>query len=186
MLKCWTTAIAVLCAAIASTTVTAQTTDRFPSRQVTVVVGFPPGGGGDLAGRWIADFLRERWNVPVVVENRPGAGGTIAAAHLARIKPDGYTVALASPGPFTVAPHFQKLTYDPAKDFTYLFKFLVSAQPMFVKADSPFKTVQDLMSWAKANPRPPPTEQRTSRPRLLSVLPASRPPTFRSRGAPIR
>ena len=153
MLKCWTTAIAVLCAAIATTTVSAQTTERFPSRQNTVVVGFPPGGGGDLAGRWIAEFLRERWNVPVVVENRPGAGGTIAAAHLARTKPDGYTVALASPGPFTVAPHFQKLTYDPAKDFTYLFKFLVSAQPMFVKTDSPFKTVQDLMAWAKANPK---------------------------------
>lgn len=149
----WALVVSIGCAVVASGTVSAQTADRFPSRAVTVVVGFAPGGGGDLAGRWLAEFLRERWNVPVVVENRPGAGGTIAAAHLARTKPDGYTVALASPGPFTVAPHFQKVTYDPAKDFTYLFKFLVSAQPMFVKTDSPFKTVQEMMAWAKANPR---------------------------------
>jgi tripartite-type tricarboxylate transporter receptor subunit TctC len=153
MMKFWITGVSLLCTVLASTTASAQPTDRFPSRPVTIVVGFPPGGGGDLAGRWLAEFLRERWNVPVVVENRPGAGGTIAAAHLARTKPDGYTVALASPGPFTVAPHFQKLAYDPSKDFTYLFKFLVSAQPMFVKAESPFKTVQDMMSWAKANPK---------------------------------
>ncbi len=149
----WALVVSIGCAVVASGTVSAQTADRFPSRAVTVVVGFAPGGGGDLAGRWLAEFLRERWNVPVMVENRPGAGGTIAAAHLARTKPDGYTVTLASPGPFTVAPHFQKVTYDPAKDFTYLFKFLVSAQPMFVKTDSPFKTVQELMAWAKANPR---------------------------------
>jgi tripartite-type tricarboxylate transporter receptor subunit TctC len=153
MLEPWIRVLAVLCAAALTAPSAAQTPERFPSRQVTVVVGFPPGGGGDLAGRWIAEFLRERWNVPVLVENRPGAGGTIAAAHLARMKPDGYTVALASPGPFTVAPHFQKVAYDPEKDFTYLFKFLVSAQPMFVKADSPFRTVQDMMAWARANPK---------------------------------
>jgi tripartite-type tricarboxylate transporter receptor subunit TctC len=144
--------ISILCAIFLMKTALAQGTEVFPSRQVTVIVGFAPGGGGDLAGRWIADFLRERWKVQVVVENKPGAGGTIAASYLARTKPDGYTVALASPGPFTVAPNFQKVSYDPAKDFTYLFKFLVSAQPMFVKSDSPFKTIQELLAWAKANP----------------------------------
>jgi tripartite-type tricarboxylate transporter receptor subunit TctC len=126
--------------------------DRFPSRQVTIVVGFAAGGGGDISARWMADFLRERWKVPVIVENKPGAGATIAAAQLARSKPDGYTVALATTSPYTVAPYFQTVPYDPSKDFTYLFQFLVSAQPVFVKADSPHKTMQDLVGWMKANP----------------------------------
>ncbi len=126
--------------------------ERFPSRQVTILVGFAPGGAGDISARWIAEHLREKWNVPVVVENKPGAGATIAAAQLARAKPDGYTVALATTSPFTVAPYFQTVNYDPAKDFSYLFQFLVSAQPLFVRSDSPHKTVQDLMNYAKANP----------------------------------
>lgn len=126
--------------------------EKFPSRQVTILVGFAPGGGGDISSRWIADFIRERWKVPVVVENRPGAGATIAAAQLARSKPDGYTVALATTSPFTVAPYFQKVPYDAAKDFTYLFQFLVSAQPLFVRSDSPHRTAQEFVDWAKANP----------------------------------
>ena len=126
--------------------------ERFPSRQVTIIVGFAPGGGGDISARFIADTLRERWKVPVVVENRPGAGATIAAAQLARARPDGYSVVLATTSPFTVAPNFQSLTYDAAKDFTYLFQFLVSAQPLFVKSDSAHRTWQDFIAWARANP----------------------------------
>ena len=126
--------------------------ERFPSRQVTIIVGFAPGGGGDISARFIADYLRERWKVPVVGENRPGAGATIAAAQLARARPDGYSVVLATTSPFTVAPNFQTLSYDPAKDFTYLFQFLVSAQPLFVKSDSPHRTWQDFIAWARANP----------------------------------
>lgn len=153
MMKLGTTICAAVFASLAMTVgAFAQTTEPFPSRQVTILVGFAPGGGGDITSRWIANYLRERWKVPVIVENKPGAGSTIAVAQLAQAKPDGYTVALATTSPFTVAPHFQPVNYDPAKDFTYLFQFFVSAQPLFVKADSPFKTIQELMSWAKANP----------------------------------
>lgn len=126
--------------------------EKFPSRNVTIVVGFAAGGGGDISARWMADFLRERWKVPVLVENRPGAGATIAAGLLARAKPDGYTVALATTSPYTVAPYFQSVSYDPAKDFTYLFQFLVSAQPAFVRSDSPHRSLTDLIAWMKANP----------------------------------
>lgn len=126
--------------------------EKFPSKNVTIIVGFAAGGGGDISARWIADFLRERWKVPVIVENKPGAGATIATAQLARSKPDGYTVALATTSPYTVAPYFQPVQYDPAKDFTYLFQFLVSAQPVFVKSDSPHRSIQDLIAWMKANP----------------------------------
>jgi tripartite-type tricarboxylate transporter receptor subunit TctC len=153
MLKITSKILVVLCASLSLTAATvAQTVEKFPSRQVTIVVGFAAGGGGDSSARWIADYLRERWKVPVIVENKPGAGSTIAVGQLARAKPDGYTVALATTSPFTVAPYFQTVTYDPAKDFTYLFQFLVSAQPLFVKSDSPFKTIQELMNWAKLNP----------------------------------
>jgi len=126
--------------------------ESFPSRPVTIVVGFSPGGGGDTAMRWVARYLTERWGVPVVVENKPGAGATLASGQVARAKPDGYTVMLATSSPLTTTPYFQKVPYDPAKDFTYLFQFLVSAQPLFVRSDSPFKTMDDLLSWARQHP----------------------------------
>jgi tripartite-type tricarboxylate transporter receptor subunit TctC len=146
--------VAVLIASLAfATSALAQPVEKFPSRAVTIVVGFAPGGGGDISMRWMAEYLRERWKVPVIVENKPGAGSTLAAAQVARAKPDGYTVILATSSPFTVAPYFQPVTYDPAKDFTYLFQFLVSAQPLFVKSDSQFKTMQELVAWGKSNPK---------------------------------
>ena len=130
----------------------AQPAEKFPTKPITIIVGFAVGGGGDISSRWVAEYLRERWKVPVVIDNKPGAGATIAAGLLARAKPDGYTIALATTSPFTVAPYFQTLNYDPSKDFTYLFQTLVSAQPLFVKADAPFQSIQELMTWAKANP----------------------------------
>ena len=143
---------ACVAAVLLATAAAGGAQERFPSRQVTIIVGFAPGGGGDISARFIAEFLRERWKVPVVVENRPGAGATIAAAQLARARPDGYTVALATTSPFTVAPNFQSVPYDAAKDFTYLFQFLVSAQPLFVRSDNPHRTWQDFIAWARANP----------------------------------
>jgi tripartite-type tricarboxylate transporter receptor subunit TctC len=102
--------------------------------------------------RWMADFLRVRWKTNVIVDNRQGAGGTIAAGLLARAQPDGYTVALATSSPFTGSPYLQKLSYDPVADFTYLFQFLVSAQPLFVSTEAPWKSIRELMDWAKAHP----------------------------------
>ncbi|MFO1157479.1 MAG: tripartite tricarboxylate transporter substrate binding protein [Reyranellaceae bacterium] len=131
---------------------TAEAQEEFPSKPVTILVGFAAGGGGDISARWIADYIREKWKVTAVVENRPGAGATIALAQLARAKPDGYTVALATTSPFAVAPYFQPVPYQTDKDFTFLFQYLVSAQPLFVRSDSPFKTAQELVDWAKANP----------------------------------
>jgi tripartite-type tricarboxylate transporter receptor subunit TctC len=140
-------------AAIATASGTAaRAQDVFPSKQVTIVVGFAAGGGGDISARWIADYIREKWKVTAVVENKPGAGATIAMAQVARAKPDGYTVGLATTSPFAVAPYFQPVQYETDKDFTFLFQFLVSAQPLFVRTEGPHKTVQDLVTWAKANP----------------------------------
>jgi tripartite-type tricarboxylate transporter receptor subunit TctC len=126
--------------------------EAFPTRPVTIIVGFAAGGGGDISSRWIADFIRQRWNVTAVVENKPGAGATIATTQIARAKPDGYTVGLATTSPFCVAPFFQPVPYQADRDFTYLFQYLVSAQPLFVRSDSPHKTARALVDWAKANP----------------------------------
>lgn len=137
-------------AALAAAPAVAQ--EDFPSKQITILVGFAAGGGGDISARWIADFIREKWKVTAVVENKPGAGATIAMAQLARARPDGYTVALATTSPLAVAPYFQPVPYQTDKDFTFLFQYLVSAQPLFVQSESRFKTAQDLVAWAKANP----------------------------------
>src|SRR5262245_56470531 len=90
---------------------------NFPSHTVTLTVGFAPGGGADTAARLIAQKLGENIGQPVVVENKAGAGGNIAAQHIAGAAPDGYTIHLTSVGPMTVAPHIvASLPYDPKRD----------------------------------------------------------------------
>jgi tripartite-type tricarboxylate transporter receptor subunit TctC len=89
----------------------------FPSRPVTLTVGFAPGGGTDTAARIIAQKLSENLGQSVVVDNKAGAGGNIAAQHIATAAPDGYTIHLTSVGPMAVAPHIVKdLAYDPKRD----------------------------------------------------------------------
>jgi tripartite-type tricarboxylate transporter receptor subunit TctC len=130
----------------------ASAQEKFPSRTVTVIVGFAPGGIGDAIGRQVADSVRERSGAAAVVEHRPGASSTIATAHLKRAKPDGYTVLLMSPSAVLVAPHFQAVGYDPAKDFTYLGQVMVQPMPMYVLSESRFRTYDDVLQFARANP----------------------------------
>src|SRR5690242_11196353 len=90
----------------------------YPARQITMTVGFAPGGGTDTTARIIAKKLSEAVGQPVVVENRPGAGGNIAQEALARAAPDGYTIMLSSLPSLAVAPHLvAKLPYDTFRDF---------------------------------------------------------------------
>jgi len=146
-------AFAGICAAmVLALAGAASAQERYPSRPVTIVVGFGAGGAGDVAARWVGEYARSKWNVPFIIESRPGAGATIAATHVARAKPDGHTLTLATSSPYTVAPYFQPVSYDPAKDFTYLFQFLVSAQALVVRADNPARNVEEFIAWAKANP----------------------------------
>jgi tripartite-type tricarboxylate transporter receptor subunit TctC len=131
---------------------TARGQARYPSRPVTILVGFAAGGAGDVTARFIADAAKERLGVPVVVENRPGAGATLAAGQLARARPDGQTLALATTSPFCVAPHLQTVQYDAAKDFTYFAQYLVTPHPAYVTTQSPFRSWQDVIAHARANP----------------------------------
>ncbi|HSH91864.1 MAG TPA: tripartite tricarboxylate transporter substrate binding protein, partial [Ramlibacter sp.] len=99
-----------------------------------------------------AEYAREKRGATVTVEFKPGAGATIATGQVARAKPDGYTLSLFASSPFFGAPHLQKVPYDVNKDFTYITTYVAISNAVYVKSDSPHKTIKDIMAYAKANP----------------------------------
>ena len=124
----------------------------FPTRGLRLVVPFAAGGVGDLTARIVAGKLAERLGQPVVIENRPGAGGVVAAETVARAEPDGHTLFLMSNGTAVTAGLFKSLPFDTVKDFAPVstlgtFDIAVVAHP-----EAPFKTFAELLAWAKANP----------------------------------
>jgi tripartite-type tricarboxylate transporter receptor subunit TctC len=126
--------------------------DTYPSRVVKLMVGFPPGGGADLASRIVASGLTDIWNQQVVVENRPGAGARLALDAVAHATPDGYTMLLAPGSPLVQRLLFSTLTFDPATDFAPV--SLVGTYPniIVVPNSSPFQTLPEFIAYAKANP----------------------------------
>jgi tripartite-type tricarboxylate transporter receptor subunit TctC len=124
----------------------------FPSRPVHLLVPFPPGGAVDIVARTLGDELSRRWGQPVVVENRPGAGGTIAAEVAAKAAPDGYTIILVASGHAIVSYLYPSLPYDPVRDFTPLALVGSSPNMLLVRADSAFKSVGDVIAFARKNP----------------------------------
>jgi tripartite-type tricarboxylate transporter receptor subunit TctC len=126
--------------------------DAYPSHVVKVLVGFPPGGGADLATRIVVQGLSESWKQQVIVENRPGAGARIALDAAAHAAPDGYTLLLAPGSPQVQGLLFSHLTFKPATDLAPV--SLVGTFPDFivVPASSPFHTLQDFITYAKAHP----------------------------------
>ncbi|MBL0419324.1 tripartite tricarboxylate transporter substrate binding protein [Ramlibacter sp. AW1] len=125
----------------------------FPSKTVRIVVGFPPGGSSDSAARILAEKLALEWGSPVIVENKPGAGSTIATAQVASSPPDGHTLLLIAPGTHAVsAALFSNLSYDPVRSFTSITQVGAGTYFLLVNADTPYKTLRDLLDDAKARP----------------------------------
>jgi len=125
----------------------------FPSRQITMIVGFAPGGGTDTAARIIAKKVSESIGQPVVVDNRPGAGGNIAQELGAKAAPDGHTILLAPPGPLTVAPHMiAKLPYDAQRDFAPITMAVSFPNVLVVNASVPAKNLAEFVALANATP----------------------------------
>jgi tripartite-type tricarboxylate transporter receptor subunit TctC len=125
----------------------------YPDKPIKLIVPFPPGGGTDIVGRVLADQLAKQTGWKVVVENKPGAGGTIGLDAAAKSKADGYTIVLGQNSNMAIAPSLMSaLPYDPIKDFTPI--TLVTASPLAITvgANSPFKTLADLVAAAKKNP----------------------------------
>jgi tripartite-type tricarboxylate transporter receptor subunit TctC len=124
----------------------------FPTKPVTMVVPYSPGGSSDIMGRAIAQKLAEVWGQPVVVENRPGATTTVGAAHVARSAPDGYTMLLAAP-PFVITQYvYPNLSYDSRKDFAPVSLIAYFPLILTVPESSPIKSLKDLIAAARAKP----------------------------------
>jgi len=124
----------------------------FPSRQVTIVVPYPPGGLIDLVARALQPFLQTELGVPVVAENRSGAGGNVGAEVVARSAPDGYTLLLANPSLAISPTLYKKLNYRPIEDFAYVGRYGSVANVLVVNTALPVKTAQELIAYAKKNP----------------------------------
>ena len=140
-------------AALASTVATTASAQNFPSRPITWVVGFTPGGISDNGARFVAKVFGEKLGQPVIVENKPGAGGIVAAEYVANAKPDGYTILYAANGVMgTYVSLYKKLSYDPFKSFTLIHGFGSSPLVLVVPKTSPFKSLKDLVDFAKKNP----------------------------------
>jgi tripartite-type tricarboxylate transporter receptor subunit TctC len=124
----------------------------FPTQTVTLIASAAPGGTTDLAARMIAEPLSKALGKPVVVENRPGGAGVIAASAVKRAKPDGHTLLVQYSGFQVITPHLVKASFDPIKDFAPVANLIVAPQVVVVRADLPVKTFPELISYAKANP----------------------------------
>ncbi len=125
----------------------------YPVKPVRLVSPYAPGGGTDILARLIGQKLSEALGQTVVVENRPGAGGTIGTEVVARSAPDGYTIMLASPSPIVVAPHlYKKLPYDPLKDLVPITMIAAVPAVLVVHPSLPVKSVKELVALARSRP----------------------------------
>ncbi len=124
----------------------------FPSKPVTMVVGFEPGGGTDTVARVVAKYLAENIGQQVVVENRTGAGGNIAVDYTIKSAPDGYTIVLANVGALTVNPHLMKLGYDPLRDLAPVTMAVVFPNIIVTHPKANAKTLKEFIQRAKEKP----------------------------------
>lgn len=125
----------------------------YPTRPITIVVPFPPGALSDIAARTIQQPLKELLGQPIVVENRPGAGGSIGSAFVARAKPDGHTLLLVVNTVFTAAPTLTaKPLFDPLRDFVHISKLLTTPMVLLANPRMPFRTIPELIDYARNHP----------------------------------
>lgn len=125
--------------------------DRFPSRPITIQIGFPPGGATDVQMRAFADAATRVMGQTVLIENRPGAGSTLPAANVARARPDGYLVGQMTL-PALRLPHMQRMPYDVTKDYTPVIHLTGYLFAVTVRTESPYRSWADLVADARARP----------------------------------
>jgi tripartite-type tricarboxylate transporter receptor subunit TctC len=125
----------------------------YPSRPITLVVGFPPGGGVDIVARQLAEKLQDVLGQPIVVENRAGAAGNVAMDYVARAKPDGYTLLMGNLGMLSANPAmYPKLSFDPAKDFAPIARVVVTPLVAVVPASLKAQSLNEFIALARAKP----------------------------------
>ena len=141
-------------AAIALLPTAARAQDWSPDRSMRIVVPYAPGGANDILARLLAQRFTERLGQSVVVENRPGAQATLGTQQVAQARPDGLTLLVAASGPITVSPAVNRQTpYRPLADLAPVSMIASFPLLLIVKADSPFRTLDQLRGWARANPQ---------------------------------
>ena len=126
----------------------------WPSKPITITVGFTAGGSTDIVARMVAEEMRKTWGQPVIVENKPGAGGNIGANVVAKARPDGYSLLIGSVGPLAINPTlYEKMPYDNIRDFTPV-SLIVHVPNMLVvnPIPMPVRNIAEFVSFAKANP----------------------------------
>jgi tripartite-type tricarboxylate transporter receptor subunit TctC len=142
---------AALVAAPALVSPWALAQDKYPNRPITLIAPWPTGGSSDAVMRAFGEAAGRALGGTVIIENKPGAGGTLGAAAMVQAKPDGYTLTQLPLGIYRI-PHMQKTTFDPVKDITHIvcltgYTFGLAARP-----DAPYKTLKEMVAYAKANP----------------------------------
>ena len=125
---------------------------QYPQRAIKMIVPFPPAGATDVVGRIVAQKLTERLGQSVVVENRPGAGGSIGSDLVAKSAPDGYTLLMATSSTHSIGPALQKLPYDPIRDFAAITHVANVPNVLVVSPKLPVASVKELIAYAKARP----------------------------------
>jgi tripartite-type tricarboxylate transporter receptor subunit TctC len=138
-------AVLVFCAAAGF----AQT---YPNRPIRLLVGYPPGGPADVTARLVSPHLSEALGQQVVVDNRSGAGGTLAATTLAGAAPDGYTISIMANGELAISPNLRKVPYDPLRDFAPVSRIGVNQLALVVHPSVQAKSTGELVALAKAKP----------------------------------
>ena len=144
--------IAAVAAAMLSAGGIASAQSPFPSKPVHIFVPYAAGGGVDILARTLGDVVSRQWDQTVIVENRPGAGGVVASQALVTSPPDGYTLIVVASGHATNPFLYPKIPYDTFTDFTPISLLASSPNILLVRADSPFKTLGDVIAQAKAKP----------------------------------
>ena len=142
-----------LCLGARSAAAQTDPAQGYPSRPIRLVVPFAPGGSTDIIARILAQKLGESWNQQVVVDNRPGAGGTIGLDYVAKSPGDGYTLIFGHVGTFGFGPSlYPKLPYHPVRDFVPVIQFAMVPNMLVTHPSLPVKSVKDLIALAKARP----------------------------------
>jgi tripartite-type tricarboxylate transporter receptor subunit TctC len=125
---------------------------QYPQHTVKMVVPFPAGGPTDILARVLAQKLAERWGQPVIVDNKPGAGGSIGSDLVAKAAPDGYTLLMATSSTHSIGPSLQKLPYDPVRDFAPIGQVSNATNVLLVSPKLGVTSVKELIALAKAKP----------------------------------
>jgi tripartite-type tricarboxylate transporter receptor subunit TctC len=145
------TRTAALAAAPALVSPWALAQDKYPNRPITLIAPWPTGGSSDAVMRAFAESAGRALGGTVIVENKPGAGGTLGAAAMVNAKPDGYLLTQLPLGIYRL-PHMQKTSFDPVKDITHIVCLTGYTFGLAARTDAPYKTLKEMVAYAKANP----------------------------------